>query len=74
MEGKNYRQEGYKQGLEDGTKVTKRKEFEKTIRNVYSKYSHINALEYMMGYIGGFSKSNMISITELWGKSIPTDA
>jgi len=29
MEGRNYRQEGYKQGLEDGTKVTKRKELEK---------------------------------------------
>jgi len=71
MEGRNYRQEGYKQGLEDGTKVTKRKEFEKTIRNVYSKYSHINALEYMTGYIGGFSKSNMASINELWKKRTP---
>ena len=68
MEGRNYRQEGYKQGLEDGTQVTIRKELEKTIRNVYSKYSHVNALEYMTGYIGGYSKANMTSINELWGK------
>jgi hypothetical protein len=72
MEGRDYRQEGYKQGLEDGTQVTIRKELEKTIRNVYSKYSHVNALEYMTGYLGGFSKSNMASINELWGKGIPS--
>ena len=72
MEERNYRQEGYKQGLEDGTQVTIRKELEKTIRNVYSKYSHVNALEYMTGYIGGFSKSNMASINQLWGKGTPS--
>ena len=72
MEGRNYRQEGYKQGLENGTKVLNKNELEKTIRNVYSKYSHINALEYMTGYIGGYSKSNMISINELWGKGAPS--
>ena len=72
MEGRNYRQEGYKQGLEDGTQITIRKELEKTIRNVYSKYSHRNALEYMTGYLGGFSKSNMTSINELWRNGIPS--
>ena len=72
MEGRNYSQEGYQQGLEDGAKARNKKELEETIKNVYSKYSHRNALEYMTGYLGGFSKSNRASINELWGKGIPS--
>jgi hypothetical protein len=72
MEGRDYRQEGNQQGLEDGTKVRNIHELEKIIKQVYSKYSHVNALEYMTGYLGGFSKSNMASINELWGKGIPS--
>jgi hypothetical protein len=72
MEERNYRQEGYRQGLEDATKVLNKNDLEKKIRNVYTKYPHINALEYMTGYIGGFSKSNMASINVLWGKGAPS--
>jgi len=52
-------------------KSQKEKNWKKIIKNVYSKYFHVNALEYMTGYIGGFSKSNMASINELWGKRTP---
>jgi len=62
MAGRNYKQEGYHQGLEDGKKVRNKKEMGKTIKTLYSIYSPGNTLEYMEGYIEGFSESNMISI------------
>ena len=64
MAEKNYLQEGFHQGLKDGGKVSNKKELERTIKDVYSKSSPGNALEYMTGYFEGFSKSYMASINE----------
>ena len=39
LETKNYREEGYQQGLEDGKRVKHKDEIDKIMNDIYSKYS-----------------------------------
>ncbi len=65
MEIKNYWEEGYQQGLQDGKTVEHTYELDEIMKEIHSTYSPEEAQRFIAGYQIGFGESTLEKINEI---------
>ena len=65
MGKRDYRAEGYRQGLQDGKTVKTKKEIENIVQDICFRYSAENAQRYVDGWQAGFTETLNDSINKL---------